>query len=175
VAATRSAGILAFRRVTPPGGAGRAAASQADAPTVEVLVGHLGGPFWQRRDDAAWSIPKGEYPPAEAALAAAKREFAEELGVELPPVDLIDLGSTRQSGGKVVTVWAGDVDIDLSTVTLGTFELEWPKGSGRIRRFPELDRVAWLPVDQARVKLIVGQRVFLDRLTAAWGAGEHSR
>jgi predicted NUDIX family NTP pyrophosphohydrolase len=149
VAGTRSAGVLLFRRA---GG------------DVQVLLGHMGGPFWERRDTGAWSVPKGEYEAEEDPAAAARREFEEELGVPAPTAGLIELGTARQSGGKVVTVWAVESDLNPGDVVPGTFQMEWPKGSGTIREFPELDRVAWLTLEQARTKLVSGQRVFLDRL-----------
>ena len=147
--ASRSAGILVFRRI---GG------------SVQVLLGHLGGPFWQRRDAGAWSIPKGEYGPDEAPLAAARREFTEELGLSVPAGDLVALGAVRQPSGKLVTIWAVEGDLDPGNMTGGTFEMEWPAGSGRVQEFPELDRAAWFDLDQARPKLVAGQRSFLDRL-----------
>ncbi len=101
------------------------------------------------RDSAAWSIPKGEYGPDETPLQAARREFTEELGLPVPDGELIELGTVTQSGGKQVTAWAAEADLDLDQVVLGTFELEWPRGSGRIQRFPELDRVAWCTPEQA--------------------------
>ncbi|MBA8826794.1 putative NUDIX family NTP pyrophosphohydrolase [Saccharopolyspora lacisalsi] len=130
----------------------------------EVLLGHMGGPFWSRRDVGGWSVPKGEYDPDEEPEAAARREFAEELGVAAPTGELVALGSARQSGGKVVTVWAVEGDLDPERVVPGTFTMEWPRGSGRFREFPELDRVAWFDLDRAREKILAGQRVFLDRL-----------
>lgn len=150
VAGKRSAGILLFRRV---GG------------EVEVLLGHMGGPFWARRDAGAWSVPKGEYEPDEEPVAAARREFTEELGLPVPAGQLIELGLVRQSGGKVVTVWALEGDLDPDQVVPGTFELEWPMGSGRLQSFPEVDRVAWFDLDQARARIVARQRPFLDRLT----------
>jgi predicted NUDIX family NTP pyrophosphohydrolase len=149
VTAKQSAGILLFRRVN------------GDA---EVLLGHMGGPFWAKRDVGGWSVPKGEYEPDEAPEAAARREFEEELGMPVPAGDLIPLGTARQSSGKVVTVWALESNLDPSAVVPGTFEMEWPKGSGRTREFPEIDRVEWFDLEQAREKLVAGQRVFLDRL-----------
>lgn len=145
----RSAGILLFRRA---------------GEDVEVLLGHMGGPFWERRDTGAWSVPKGEYGPEEDPGAAARREFEEELGLPVPTDDLIELGTVRQPSGKVVTVWAVESDLDPSDVVPGTFDMEWPKGSGTIQQFPELDRVAWFALEEARAKLVSGQRVFLDRL-----------
>lgn len=149
VAGKRSAGILLFRRT----GAG-----------VEVLLGHMGGPFWARRDAGGWSVPKGEYEPDEQPEAAARREFGEELGRPVPAGELTHLGDVRQKSGKVVTVWALESDFDAADVVPGTFDLEWPRGSGRIEQFPEIDRVEWFELDQARAKIVGGQQPFLDRL-----------
>jgi len=154
VAGRRSAGILLYRRA----GGG-----------VQVLLGHMGGPFWQRKDAGAWSVPKGEYEPDEAPVAAARREFQEELGLPVPEAELLELGAARQPGGKVVTVWAAEGDLDPRDVVPGTFEMEWPRGSGRMQQFPEIDRVAWLGMDEARDKLVAGQRVFLERLAELLG------
>jgi predicted NUDIX family NTP pyrophosphohydrolase len=129
-----------------------------------VLLCHMGGPFWARRDEGAWSVPKGEYEPEEDPVAAARREFQEELGLPVPTADLVELGAVRQAGGKVVTVWAVEADLDPSEVAPGTFQMEWPRGSGRIQEFPEIDRVAWFDLEQARDKLVAAQRSFLDRL-----------
>lgn len=133
---------------------------------VEVLIAHPGGPFWARKDNGAWSIPKGEYADGEDPWAAAQREFAEELGLSAPAGTRLDLGQLKQSGGKVVTVFAVRGDLDVAGARSNTFELEWPKGSGTLRAFPEVDRVAWFSVAQARVKLLKGQLAFLDRLMA---------
>ncbi len=133
---------------------------------VEVLVAHPGGPFWARRDDGAWSIPKGEYTDGEDPWAAAQREFSEELGLPVPAGPRIDLGQLKQSGGKVVTAFAVHSDLDIADARSNTFELEWPKGSGTLREFPEVDRVAWFAVATAHAKLLKGQRGFLDRLMA---------
>jgi predicted NUDIX family NTP pyrophosphohydrolase len=147
--AKRSAGILVFRR----------------GPTgVEVLIGHMGGPFWVGRDARGWSIPKGEYEPDEAPLDAAKREFEEELGHPAPGGAFVALGEARQRSGKVVTVWAVEGDFEPDDMLPGTFEMEWPRGSGRIQEFPEIDRVAWLGLESARAKIVAAQEVFLDRL-----------
>lgn len=145
----RSAGLLLYRR--------------RDAE-VQVLIAHMGGPFWASRDDAAWSIPKGEYTPDEDPMAAARREFEEELGLQPPVGDWTPLGETRQSNGKVVTVWAMEGDLDTSLVVPGTFTMEWPRGSGVQQEFPEVDRTEWFGVEAARGKLVAAQRVFLDRL-----------
>jgi predicted NUDIX family NTP pyrophosphohydrolase len=133
---------------------------------VEVLLGHPGGPFWARKDDGVWSIPKGEYTDGEDPWAAAQREFAEEIGLPAPHGPRIDFPPLKQPSGKVVTAFAVLGDLDLSDVHSNTFELEWPRGSGRIRVFPEIDRVGWFPVAQARMKLLKGHRPFLDQLMA---------
>jgi len=132
---------------------------------VEVLIVHPGGPFWARKDDGSWSIPKGEYELGEPPWDAARREFAEELGSEVPDGPRVDLGEVRQSG-KVVTAFAVLGDLDVSEIRCNTFELEWPRGSGRLQEFPEVDRAAWLPVAAARLKLLKGQQPLLDRLLA---------
>jgi predicted NUDIX family NTP pyrophosphohydrolase len=154
VASKRSAGILLFRRT---------------GDGLEVLLGHMGGPLWARRDEAAWSLPKGEYLADEEPLAAARREFVEELGIPVPDVELVELGEVRQASGKLVTAWAGESDLDLAGFAPGTFEMEWPRGSGQSRSFPEIDRVAWLDLVAARPSLVAGQREFLDRLVAQVG------
>lgn len=136
-----------------------------DGSSVEVLLAHMGGPFWVRRDAGAWSVPKGEYEPDEEPIAAARREFTEELGMPAPAGDYQDLGEVRQSAGKLVTVWAVEGDLDPSRVVPGSFEMEWPRGSGRMKRFPEIDRVEWFGLEDARERLVAGQRAFLDRLT----------
>ncbi len=147
----RSAGILLWRR----GSAG-----------VEVLLAHMGGPFWSGKDSAAWSVPKGEYDEAEEPLAAARREFREELGLPVPVPDglLVPLGEVRQPSGKRLTVWAGEGALDPQEIVPGTFTMEWPPRSGRTGEFPEIDRVDWCGVGIARERLAKGQRPFLDRL-----------
>jgi predicted NUDIX family NTP pyrophosphohydrolase len=148
--ATRtSAGILLFRR----GSSG-----------LEVLLGHMGGPFWARKDDGAWSLPKGEHGPDEEPLAVARREFEEELGSPVPAADLVPLGQHRVTSGKVLTVWAVEGDLDAGACRSNTFRLEWPPRSGRLQEFPEIDRAAWFSLDEARTKLVKGQVPFLDRL-----------
>ncbi len=131
---------------------------------VEVLIAHPGGPFWARKDDGAWSIPKGEYTDGEDPWAAAQREFFEELGLWVPEGPRLDLGTLKQASGKVVAAFAVDSDLDVTEARSNTFPLEWPRGSGTIREFPEVDRVGWFTVAQARTKLVKGQRGFLDRL-----------
>jgi predicted NUDIX family NTP pyrophosphohydrolase len=143
-----SAGLLLYRRAN-----GR----------IEVLLGHLGGPFFARKDAGAWGIPKGEVEPGEDLLAAAKREFAEETGLA-PAGPLLALGSVTQKSGKVVHAWAAEGDFDPANLQSNTFELEWPRGSGKLKRFPELDRVMWFDVDTARTKINAAQAAFLDRL-----------
>ncbi len=133
---------------------------------VDVLIAHPGGPFWARKDDGVWSIPKGEYSDGDDPWAAAQREFREELGLRVPTGPRIDFGPHKQPSGKVVTAFAVAGDLDVTDARSNTFELEWPKGSGRMREFPEVDRVAWFPVAQARIKLLKGQRPFLDQLMA---------
>jgi predicted NUDIX family NTP pyrophosphohydrolase len=145
-----SAGILLYRR--------------ADGGTVEVLLGHMGGPFWARKDAGAWSIPKGEYGPGEDPFEVAQREFLEELGSPVPASEFAPLGQVRQSGGKVLTVWAAAGDLDVTTAVSNTFALEWPPRSGRMREFPEIDRAAWVPVERARELVVTGQVPLLDRL-----------
>jgi predicted NUDIX family NTP pyrophosphohydrolase len=124
----------------------------------------MGGPFWSRKDAGAWSIPKGECEPDEEALVAARREFQEELGLPVPDGDLVELGEVRQSGGKVVTAWALAGDLDPALVVPGTFEMEWPRGSGKLTEFPEIDRVRWFELATAAEKIVAGQRPLLDRL-----------
>ena len=136
------------------------------APGLQVLLGHMGGPYWARKDDGAWSIPKGEYGADEDGFVAARREFEEELGSAPPDDGYIDLGEVRQSNGKRVTAWAVEGDLDADAVVSNTFELEWPPRSGRRQSFPEVDRAAWFALDAARPKLVQGQAEFLDRLAA---------
>ena len=145
----RSAGLLLFRRT--------------DAGP-EVLLGHMGGPYFARRDAGAWTVPKGEYAPDEPAWDAARREFQEELGLPPPDGEAVPLGEVRQAGGKTVTVWAVEADLDPAAVVPGTFTMEWPPRSGRTQEFPELDRVAWLPLDRARELIVKAQAALLDRL-----------
>jgi predicted NUDIX family NTP pyrophosphohydrolase len=133
---------------------------------VEALLAHPGGPFWARKDDGAWSIPKGEYTDDEDSWDAARREFSEELGLPVPAGPRLDLGALKQPGGKVVTAFAVRGDLDVTGARSNTFELEWPRGSGRMREFPEVDRVEWFPVARARAKLLQGQRPYLDLLMA---------
>lgn len=137
---------------------------------VEVLIGHPGGPFWAKKDDGAWSLPKGEYTDGEDPWEAAQREFDEEVGLPLPDGPRVDLGVRKQPSGKVITAFAVRGDLDITDAHSNTFQLEWPRGSGHFREFPELDRVAWVSVADARVKLLKGQVGFLDQLTAELGS-----
>jgi predicted NUDIX family NTP pyrophosphohydrolase len=148
-----SAGILLFK-VT-------------DNDVLEVLIAHPGGPFWAKKDEAAWSIPKGEYLEGEDAYEAAHREFREELGMDAPSRSSIDLGEIKQSGGKRIRVWAIEGDVDASKIESNAFEMEWPPKSGESAYFPEVDRAAWEPMAVARRKLHKGQVDFLSRLTEA--------
>jgi predicted NUDIX family NTP pyrophosphohydrolase len=149
--AKRSAGILLYRLA---------------GPEPEVLLVHPGGPFWARKDDGAWSIPKGEYADDEDPRAAALREFEEELGFKAP-VDagaLLDLGAVRQRSGKVVTAFALEGDLDPDRVRSNTFAMEWPPRSGRTQEFPEVDRAGWFAPARARAKLVPAQAELVDRL-----------
>jgi predicted NUDIX family NTP pyrophosphohydrolase len=148
---TTSAGVLLHR----PGPAG-----------PQVLLGHMGGPFWARKDEGAWSIPKGEHGADEDPREAAAREFAEELGAPLPPGPLVDLGTVRTSGGKRITAFALAADFDADHIVPGVFVLEWPPRSGRIQEFPEIDRAAWFDLPTARMRITKGQLPLLDRLPA---------
>jgi predicted NUDIX family NTP pyrophosphohydrolase len=145
-----SAGLLLFRR---------------RQGLVEVFLVHPGGPFWAKKDDGAWSIPKGEYNQGEDVLAAARREFAEETGFAIEG-KLISLGETKQPGGKIVKAWALEGDCDESQIRSNLFSMEWPPRSGKVKEFPEVDRAAWFNLETARVKLLKGQIGFLDKLTA---------
>jgi predicted NUDIX family NTP pyrophosphohydrolase len=148
-----SAGILLFRR---PGNG------------LEVFLVHPGGPFWAARDAGAWSIPKGLCEADELPLVAAKREFSEETGFTVDG-DFIDLGQLKQSGGKIVYAWALEKDVDAAAIHSNTFILEWPKGSGIMREYPEVDRGAWFDLAQAGRKMLKGQLGFIDRLVERLG------
>jgi predicted NUDIX family NTP pyrophosphohydrolase len=152
-----SAGILLYRR---------------DADGVRVLVAHPGGPFWVGRDAGHWTIPKGEAGPGEELLDVARREFREETGTAAPDGDPILLGEIFQKSGKRVVAWALEGDLDAAAAVSNTFEMEWPPGSGRVEVFPEIDRVAWLDPDGARVALKAAQLPFLERLMEELGARE---
>jgi len=152
--ATTSAGILLYRR-----------SSRAAGGTLEVLLVHPGGPFWAKKDDGAWSIPKGEYPDGEDPRACARREFEEETGTPLPDAaELVELGQIKQKAGKRVTAFAVEGDLDADAIVSNTFELEWPPRSGKRQSFPEVDRAGWFSADEARVKLSSAQAELVDRL-----------
>jgi predicted NUDIX family NTP pyrophosphohydrolase len=147
----RSAGLLLFRR----------------REGVQVLLVHMGGPYWAGKDAGAWTIPKGEYDDGSDPLAEARREFAEELGAPPPDGPVVDLGEVRQKAGKIVHAWAVEGDYDVSTVVSNTFEIEWPPRSGRRASFPEIDRAEWFDLHSARTRIVSAQAEFLDRL-ASW-------
>jgi len=144
----RSAGVLAFRR------------TRGD---IEVLLVHPGGPYFRSKDFGAWSIPKGEFSADEPAEAAARREFAEELGVTLTG-PLLALGTIKQRGGKIVEAFAAEIELDATEITSNTFEIEWPPRSGRLASFPEVDRAAWFNLAEARERINAAQATLLDRL-----------
>lgn len=145
----RSAGILLYRR---------------EAGRLEVWIAHMGGPFWARKQTQSWSVPKGEYLPDEDPLVAAVREFAEEIGTPPPAVDYFQLGAFRQPSGKVITVFAAESDFRPERIVSNTFPLEWPRGSGIIQDFPEVDDARWVTETDARGKLVKGQLPVLDVL-----------
>jgi predicted NUDIX family NTP pyrophosphohydrolase len=136
---------------------------RVNGSVVEVLLAHPGGPFWRRRDDGAWTIPKGEVEPGEDTLIAARREFAEETGYR-PGGDGLALGSIRQPGGKTVHVWAIEGNWEPSQLISDSFSIEWPPRSGRIQSFPEIDRADWFSLAEARRKILKSQAQFLSRL-----------
>jgi predicted NUDIX family NTP pyrophosphohydrolase len=150
----RSAGLLLFKR---------------DADALRVFLVHPGGPFWKKRDRGSWSIAKGEYGEGEDPRAVALREFEEETGVALPASTLIPLGEVHQAGGKIVTAWALEGEIDPAKIVSNTFEMIWPPKSGRRETFPEIDRAGWFTLAEAGEKILDGQRPLLERLAAAIG------
>jgi predicted NUDIX family NTP pyrophosphohydrolase len=151
-----SAGLLLFRR---SGG------------EIEILLGHPGGPFWRRKDEGAWTIPKGLIAPGEKPLSAALREFAEETGHH-PEGDAIALGDARQPSGKIVHVWAVEGTANPADLKSNTFEMEWPPRSGRRQTFPEIDRLEWFNLADALLKILKRQAVFIERLLEALGRAE---
>jgi predicted NUDIX family NTP pyrophosphohydrolase len=150
--AKRSAGLLLYRRVNG----------------VEVFLVHPGGPFWAKKDDGVWSLPKGEYAEDEDPLSAAKREVEEETGFAVDG-NFVPLGELRQPSGKIVTAWAIERDIDASLVKSNTFSMEWPPKSGKTQEFPEVDKGGWFSIPSAKTRLLKGQVAFLDRLLAKLG------
>jgi len=153
-----SAGLLVYRVTHAPG--------------FEVLLAHPGGPLWKKKDDRVWTIPKGEVEGDDDLQSTADREFAEELGWPPPSGSRIDLGQVTQRSGKLVRAWAVAGDFDVATARSNTFEMEWPRGSGRTRSFPEIDRVAWFTRADAHHKLVEAQTAFLDRLALALDGGD---
>ena len=151
----KSAGLLVFRR---------------KGPLLEVFLAHMGGPFWERKDEGAWSIPKGEF-DEETPLNAAIREFSEETGL-VPEGKFIELTPVKQPSGKTILAFALEWDCDAAVIKSNTFSLEWPKGSGTMCEFPEIDRAAWFPLDQARRKIVKGQIPIIDELQKLM-ASEH--
>jgi predicted NUDIX family NTP pyrophosphohydrolase len=152
-----SAGLLLYR--TPAGPFGE----------LELLIVHPGGPLWAKKDAGAWSIPKGEHGPGDSPASCAAREFGEELGAPPPDAPWTDLGEIVQRGGKRVHAWAARGDLDVSQVQSNTFDMEWPPRSGRIRSFPEIDKAAWVTVEEACNKLLPAQVAFVDRLLEILG------
>ena len=150
----RSAGMLMFR--------GRGS-------ELRLLLVHPGGPFWAKKDEGAWSIPKGEYDQGDDPLAVARREFEEELGSPTPAGDVIELGELEQPSRKLITAFAVAGDFDTSRLRSNLFELEWPPRGGRMQSFPEVDRAAWFTPDEARAKILPGQRPFIDCLLERLG------
>ncbi|HET9723154.1 MAG TPA: NUDIX domain-containing protein [Actinomycetota bacterium] len=147
-----SAGVLLWRR---------------RGDRVEVLLGHNGGPYFARKDVGHWTVLKGEVEPGEDVVAVARREFAEETGHDLPDGEMIELGQIRQRSGKVVLAWAVEGELDPDTAVSNTFEMEWPPRSGRMQAFPEIDRVTWFGLPEARETIKAAQAPFLDRLEAS--------
>ena len=150
----RSAGLLLFR---------------FGSQGLEVLLAHPGGPFWAKKDEGAWSIPKGEIDEHEDPLLAARREFREELGSDPPEGEAIPLEPVRQPGGKVVLAWAMRGDLDPATLKSQPFSMEWPPRSGKEQQFPEVDRAAWFPLELAERKILKGQAPLLRQLVASLG------
>ena len=146
-----SAGLLLYRRALDK---------------LEIFLAHPGGPFWLKRDDGAWTIPKGVSDEGEDLLAAACREFEEETGIH-PVGPFLSLGSIRQKAGKLVHAWAWEGDADPARITSNTMQTEWPRGSGRVLTFPEVDRCAWFQPQAARRKINHAQAEFIDRLELA--------
>jgi len=147
----KSAGLLLFRR-------------NSQGLRVEVLLVHPGGPFWRKKDEGAWTIPKGEFIDDEDALAAARREFQEETGSDAPAGEYSALKPVKQAGGKIVTAWAFEGDCDADAIRSNTFTMEWPPGSGRQQEFPEVDRAAWFDLETAEEKILKGQLDFIRRI-----------
>ena len=163
----RSAGILLYRLGS--------ASQKTSASQLEVWIAHMGGPFWARKESQAWSIPKGEYLADEDPLAAAHREFAEEIGTPAPAGDYHRLGDFRQPSGKIITVFTAELGFQPERIMSNTFTLEWPRGSGTISSFPEIDRAEWTTEAQARSRLVKGQLPVLDALVRLLGLAPATR
>ncbi len=164
----RSAGVLVYRWASEP----EPAPSGVAPPVLQVLLGHLGGPYWSRKDDGAWTIPKGLVESGEHDWAAARREFGEETGHPVPDGKVADLGVVQQNSSKEIHIWAVLGEIDATTCFSNLFELEWPPKSSQIREFPELDRFAWCDLGTAEVRMVKGQRPLLAALSALLGPPE---
>ena len=149
----KSAGLLVYRKA-------------GDDSGIEVLLVHPGGPFWRNKDDGAWTIPKGEFADDEQPLNAAKREFEEELGTAPPEGEYISLKPIKQKNGKIVHAWAAEASFDPTGLNSNTFEMEWPPKSGRMQKFPEVDRADWFPPEMAKRKMLFGQGALVDELLA---------
>lgn len=147
MAKKQSAGLLLYRR----------------RPAIEVFLVHPGGPYWAKKDEGAWSIPKGEFEEGDDPLEAARRELREETGFSIEST-LARLDPVKQPGGKTVNAWMGEADIDPDELVSNTFEMEWPPRSGRIRQFPEVDRAGWFALDEARRRILKGQVPLIDQL-----------
>ena len=150
--AKRSAGVILYRLRTG----------------VEVFLVHPGGPFWVKKDEGAWSIPKGEHQDGEESIDVARREFFEETGFEVSG-DFVEIGSVKQTGGKVVTAWAVEGDCDPDLLRSNLFEMEWPPRSGRIQSFPEVDRGGWLSLGEAKRRILKSQEPLLDMFSTVLG------
>jgi predicted NUDIX family NTP pyrophosphohydrolase len=133
----------------------------------QVLIAHMGAPWWAKKDKGAWTVPKGELQEGEEPLEAAKREFQEELGLPLPDGELIELGQIKQNNNKTVTAWAVEADLDASSISSNTFTVEWPPKGGKMQEFPEIDRAAWFTLSEAAAKLVPGQGGLLENLANA--------
>lgn len=151
MAKKQSAGLLVYRRA---------------GEDAEVFIAHMGAPYWAKKDQGAWSIPKGEYDASEEPLTAAKREFEEEIGQLAPSSKFLYLGEVNRQDGKNIKVWATEGDIDSAKVKSNTFEMEWPPKSGRVQKFPEIDRAEWFSLEEACQKLNTEQDEFIRRLAA---------
>ena len=156
----KSAGLLLYR--------------EAITGQLEVFLVHPGGPFWRKKDEGAWSMPKGEFEDNEEPLSAAQREFAEETGFR-PDGETLPLEPVRQPGGKLIYAWAMERDLDPAGLKSNTFSLEWPPKSGRHQEFPEIDRAAWFTLEAARHKISKGQKSFLDQLQCLISARSEQR